>query len=239
MRRKERKGRKKGRRSLRAPRFPPLHELQAPGEVRLQTELGPQESARLFQPLDVPSDLPRWILAARGRESQAHDIQHAVVESVVEVGAAAGVGVVVPTFVAAVGVEVPAELDDEFEGEGGAAGEGGEVFDGGDELREGAGECGGGEVRGEGVLEAVEVVVEDGHFAVELVVEGLGGGGIAVHCVCNRWRHVWWESVRCHMRPIGTRLTSSETALVDPGVHVCALILQLLELICGVFELVL
>ncbi len=40
---------------------------------------------------------------------------------------------------------------------------------------------------GQGVLEAVEVVVEDGHFAVELVVEGLGGGGITVHCVGDGW----------------------------------------------------
>ena len=34
-------------------------------------------------------------------------------------------------------------------------------------------------------------------------------------------------------------LTSSETALVDPGVHVGALIFELLKLIGGVFELVL
>ena len=81
-------------------------------------------------------------------------------------------------------------------------------------------------------------MVEDGHFSVELVVEGLGGGGIAVHCICNRWRHVWWESVCFCGVWIGARLTSSETALVDPGVHVCALILELLKLICGVFELV-
>lgn len=71
-------------------------------------------------------------------------------------------------------VEVPAQFDDEFECELGPAGQGGEVFDGRDELGEGAGEGGGREVGGEGVLEAVEVVVEDGHFAVELVVEGLG-----------------------------------------------------------------
>ena len=38
---------------------------------------------------------------------------------------------------------------------------------------------------------------------------------------------------------LGARPTSSETALVDPGVHVCALILELLKLIGGVFELVL
>ena len=68
------------------------------------------------------------------------------------------------------GVQVAAELDDEFEGERGAAGQVGEVFDAGDQLRESGGEGGGGEVRGERVLEAVEVVVEDGHFAVELVV---------------------------------------------------------------------
>ena len=92
------------------------------------------------------------------------------------------------------GVEVAAELDDELEGEGGAAGQGGEVFDGGDELGEGAGEGGGGEVRGEAVLEAVEVVVQDRHFAVELVVEGLRRGGVAVHGVGDGGGEVWvWE----------------------------------------------
>ena len=50
-------------------------------------------------------------------------------------------------------------------------------------MREGGCEGGGGEVGGEGVLEAVEIVVEDGHFAVELVVEGLGGGLVGVHCL--------------------------------------------------------
>ena len=34
-------------------------------------------------------------------------------------------------------------------------------------------------------------------------------------------------------------LTSSETALINPGVHVCALILELLKLVGGVFDLVL
>ena len=33
----------------------------------------------------------------------------------------------------------------------------------------------------EGVLETMEVVVEDGHFAVEVVVEGLGSGRVGVH----------------------------------------------------------
>lgn len=132
--------------SLGDPRLASLHEFQAPGEVSLEAELRLQEGSRLLQPLDVPSDLPRRILAARGRQAQAHYVEHAVVEAVVELGATAGVGVVVPALVAAVGVEVAAELDDELEGEGGAAGQGGEVFDGRDELGEGAGECGGGEV---------------------------------------------------------------------------------------------
>ncbi len=39
--------------------------------------------------------------------------------------------------------------------------------------------------------------------------------------------------------PIGSGLTSSETAFVDPGVHVCALVLELLKLVGGVLELVL
>lgn len=38
---------------------------------------------------------------------------------------------------------------------------------------------------------------------------------------------------------MGLKLTSSETALVNPGVHVCALILELLKLIGGVLDLVL
>ena len=106
-----------------AARFPSLHKFQAPGEVRLQTEFRPQESTRLLQPLNVPSDLPRRILSACGRESQAHNVQHAVVQSVVKLGPAARVGVVIPAVVAAVRVEVSAQLDDEFEGEGGAAGQ--------------------------------------------------------------------------------------------------------------------
>ena len=104
-----------------AARFSSLHKFQAPWEVRLQTEFRPQESTRLLQPLDVPSDLPRRVFSARGRQSQAHNVQHAVVESVIELGPAACVGVVVPTVVAAVGVEVSTQLDDEFKGEGGAA----------------------------------------------------------------------------------------------------------------------
>ena len=43
---------------------------------------------------------------------------------------------------------------------------------------------------GEGVLEAVEVVVEHGHFAIELVVEGLCRGGVAVHGVGNGWGYI-------------------------------------------------
>ena len=41
------------------------------------------------------------------------------------------------------------------------------------------------------------------------------------------------------MMPIDSKLTSSETALVNPGVHVRALILELLKLIGGVLDLVL
>ena len=48
-----------------------------------------------------------------------------------------------------------------------------------------------------------------------------------------------WKSVRFGALPVGSRLTSSETALVDPGMHVGALILELLKLISGVLELVL
>ena len=41
------------------------------------------------------------------------------------------------------------------------------------------------------------------------------------------------------MTSIGSKLTSPETALVNPGVHVCALILELLKLIVGVLDLIL
>ena len=37
----------------------------------------------------------------------------------------------------------------------------------------------------------------------------------------------------------GFQLTSSETALVNPGMHICALILELLKLIGGLLDLVL
>lgn len=177
-------------RSLGAPRLPSLHEFQAPREVSVQTKLRLQKSPRLLQPLDIPSDLPWRILCARGRQSQAHNVQHAVVEPVVELGPTARVGVVVPALIAAVRVQVPAELDDELECERRAARQGGEVFDGRNELREGAGECGCGQVGGERVLEAMQVVVEHGHFAIELVVEGLCGGGVAVHRIRNGWRYV-------------------------------------------------
>lgn len=79
------------------------------------------------------------------------------------------------------GVQVAAELDEELEGEGGAAGEFREVFDRGEEREECGREGGGGQVGGERVLEAVEIAVQDGHFAVDVVVEGLCAGGIDVH----------------------------------------------------------
>lgn len=70
----------------------------------------------------------------------------------------------------------------------------GELFDGGEEGREGCGEGGGGQVGGEGVLEAVEVVVEDRHFAVEVMGESLGGGGVVVHGCGDGWRDVCEEA---------------------------------------------
>ena len=95
---------KEERGSLGASRLASLHEIQAPWEVSLQTELSPQESSRLVEPLDVPSNLPWWVFPTRGRKSQAHNVQHAVVESVVEFGPAARIGVVVPALIATVGV---------------------------------------------------------------------------------------------------------------------------------------
>ena len=101
-------------RSLGAPRLPSLHEFQTPWEVSLQTKFRPQESSRLLQPLDVPSNLPWRILSTRRRKSQAHNVQHAVIESIVELSPAARIGVVVPALIAAVRIQIPAKLDDEL-----------------------------------------------------------------------------------------------------------------------------
>lgn len=106
-----------------------FHEIQAPGEILLQPELCPEERTRLLQPLDVPAHLPRRILRAHRRQAQPHNIEHAFIQPSVEVCPVASVRFVVPALVAAVGVQVAAEFYEELEGERGAAGEGGEVFD--------------------------------------------------------------------------------------------------------------
>lgn len=67
---------------------------------------------------------------------------------------------------------------------------GGERFNGGEEGCEGGREGRGGKVGGEGILQAVEVVIEYCHFTVEVVGEGLGGGGIAVHGCGDGWGDV-------------------------------------------------
>lgn len=110
-----------------------------------------------------------------------YDIDHRIVQAGVEVRARSLIGVVVPAVVAAVGIQVAAELYEELEGEGRAVGEFGEVFDRGEEREERGGEGRGGQVGGERVLEAMEIAVQDGHFAVDVVVEGLCAGGIYVH----------------------------------------------------------
>lgn len=125
------------------------HHIQAPWEVTLQANLAPQEPARLLQPLNIPPHHPRRLLLPRLAQPLPYDIDHGVVQAGVEVGARGLVGVVVPAVVAAVGVQVAAELDEELEGEGGAVGELGEVFDGGEECQECGGEGGGREVGGE------------------------------------------------------------------------------------------
>lgn len=135
------------------------HHIQAPGEITLQADLAPQEPARLLQPLDIPSHHPRRLLLPRLAQPLPYDFDHGIVQAGVEVRARRLVGVVVPAVVAAVGVQVAAELDEELEGEGGAVGELGEVFDGGEECQECRCESGGGEVGGERVLEAVEIAV--------------------------------------------------------------------------------
>ena len=117
-------------------------------------------------------------------------VDHAFVQAAVEGGAAGDVGLVVPALVAAVRVQVAAEFDDELKRKGGPVGEGGEVFNGWNEGLQRGGEGRGGEVGGERVLQAVQIVVEDRHFAVEVVIEGLRGGGVGVHGLRDGRRHV-------------------------------------------------
>ena len=78
-------------------------------------------------------------------------------------------------------IQISPKLYQQLKSQRGPARQGGQLFDGGDEGGEGGGEGRGGEMGGKRVLEAVKVVVEDGHFAVEVIVEGLGGGGVGVH----------------------------------------------------------
>ena len=46
-------------------------------------------------------------------------------------------------------------------------------------------------MRGERVLKAVEVMVQDCHFAIEMVGEGLGGGGVGIHGCGNGRGNIW------------------------------------------------
>ncbi len=100
-------------------------------------------------------------------------------------------------------VEVAGELEDELEGELGAAGKGGEAFEVGDQRREGLHEVGGGQGVVECVLEAVQVVVHHGHFAVELEVEGLCAVGEGVHCFGDVGGDVWGVDSKYVCRSVG------------------------------------
>lgn len=149
------------------------HDLQAAGKIRRDAIITPQIRARLLHPLHIPHDLPLLALI----QALANHIHHRLIEPLIELQAIVRCG----RGGATVRVEVAAELDDELEGELGAALERGEALEVREEGGEGLDEVGGGEGVVEGVLEAVQVVVDHGHFAVELEVEGLGRVGLDVH----------------------------------------------------------
>lgn len=156
-----------------------VHDFQASREVGLQAEFFAEEGTCFLEALDVSYDVPRRVLCSL--QSPSDYVHHHFVQPSVKVRSAGGICLVVPALVPSVTVQVPTQFYQQFECQRGSAGQGRKLFDGGDEGAEGGGEGAGGEVLGEGVLEAVEIVVEDGHFAVEVVVEGLGGRGVGVH----------------------------------------------------------
>lgn len=185
------------------------HDIQAPREIGLQAQLVPQDGARLVEPLHVLGDVPpdAAVLLVGLLDAASDDVDHDLVEAGVEHAAGLDVGVVVVAFLATVGVEVAGELDEKLEGERGAVREGGERRERGEEGEEWGGEGGGGEVGGEGVLEAVEVVVEDRHFAVEMVGEGLGAregaGGEGVDGGKDGRGEVWVVFMLVYFRELG------------------------------------
>ena len=215
--------------------LPALHNLQTLGEVLPQTQLALQKRARLLQPLNIPADLP--ILALSGLfptvmatatssriitilQPHLDDIHHALIQPGVKVRARRRIGIIIPPVVAPVRIEVPAQLDQQLEGQGGTARQGSQILDAGDQLRQRGRERGRGQVCAQRVLQAVQIVVQHRHLAVELVVERCGGRGVVVHGCADARGHV-----------------GAQAALVDPGVHVCALVFECLQSVGRLFEL--
>lgn len=109
-----------------------LHPLHTPREILLQANLLLQEIAGLLQSFDILENGPGRILCSLHLQALSDDVHHYFVQSGIKRRAGGAVCFVVPALVAAVGVEVTAQLDDEFKGEGGPAGKGGEGFDRGE-----------------------------------------------------------------------------------------------------------
>lgn len=89
-----------------------LHPLHTTREILLQANLLLQEIPRLLQPFDIFENGPWRVLCALHLQALSNDIDHDFVQSSIKCGAGGAVCFVIPAFVAAVGVEVTAQLDD-------------------------------------------------------------------------------------------------------------------------------
>ena len=85
----------------------------------------------------------------------------------------------------------------------------------------------------------MEIAIQYCHFAIEVVIKGLGRHWIAIHCSGDtRWYICAGVNLAWDGRGEERRLTSSQTSLVNPSMHVGALVLELLDLTIGVFDLI-
>ena len=89
-----------------------LHPLHTTGEILLQTNLLLQEISRFLQPFDIFENGPRRVLSALHLQALSNDVDHDFVQSSIKCGAGGAVCFIIPAFVAAVGIEVTAQLDD-------------------------------------------------------------------------------------------------------------------------------
>jgi hypothetical protein len=111
-------------------------------------------------------------------------------------------------------------------------------LDVGQELEHGGGEVGRGDGVVEVVLQAVEVEVDDGDLAVELGVERDGCvGRRRVHDLCDRGRDVCVLLARTDAEWQEGKRTRPQPPLVNPAVHLGALLLQLLDPVLHVCKL--